>query len=153
MNNKYMTVKDLKDLLNKVPEDSVIVLSTDSEGNSYGIPSKDTNMSVGINFNFEETKKNLVIFPVYEYLEHIYDDESGEYLDEARTNDILVDLDKKEELLARYNLDEADFQVIMAFERRRRFGDINMFLVLGRLEKHVRDFIMNHYEEFLEVIE
>ena len=75
MKEKFLTVKQLvkkieelkaKELIN---DDTIVVLSTDPEGNSFGCPKKNLEYSWNLDeFSYDGEKLgiNFVIYPVYE---------------------------------------------------------------------------------------
>ena len=78
MKEKFLTVKQLTKTLEElktrklINDDTIVVLSTDSEGNHFGCPKKNLEYSFGLDYNLsydgEKLGSNLVIYPIYEYL-------------------------------------------------------------------------------------
>lgn len=83
MKEKFLTVKQLVKVLGElkarklINDDTIVVLSTDSEGNNFGCPMKNLEHSFGLDYEFsydgEKLGSNLVIYPIYEYLTEEYD--------------------------------------------------------------------------------
>ena len=75
---RFLTVKQLAKVLEElkarklINDDTIVVLSTDSEGNGFGCPMKNLEHSFGLDYNLsydgEKLGSNLVIYPIYEYL-------------------------------------------------------------------------------------
>lgn len=82
MKEKFLTVKQLVKVLGElkarklINDDTIVVLSTDSEGNNFGCPMKNLEHSFGLDYDFsydgEKLGSNLVIYPMYEYLTEEY---------------------------------------------------------------------------------
>lgn len=82
---KFLTVKQLVKFLEEfkarelINDDTIVVLSTDSEGNNFGCPMKNLEYSFGLDYNLsyggEKLGSNLVIYPVYEHLTEEWEEE------------------------------------------------------------------------------
>lgn len=80
---KFLTVKQLVEKIEElkakklINDDTIVVLSTDSEGNHFGCPMKNLEYSFGLDYGLsydgEKLGSNLVIYPIYEYLTEEYD--------------------------------------------------------------------------------
>jgi hypothetical protein len=78
MKERFLTVKQLVEKLGElkakklINDDTIVVLSADSEGNHFGCPTKNLEYSFGLDYDLsygdEELGSNLVIYPMYEYL-------------------------------------------------------------------------------------
>ena len=77
MKEKFLTVKQLVEKLEElkakklINDDTIVVLSTDPEGNNFGSPKKNLEHSFVLDYEFsydgEKVGSNLVIYPIYEF--------------------------------------------------------------------------------------
>ena len=84
MAHDYLTIGQLTRLINQlkqqgqVTDETIVILSADSEGNSFGVPAKNAEYSHGLDVVLEDEKTGTIysdtftLYPIYEYLEPIY---------------------------------------------------------------------------------
>jgi hypothetical protein len=90
MAHDYLTIGQLIRLINQlkqqgqVTDETIVILSADSEGNSFGVPAKNAEYSHGLDVVLEDEKTGTIysdtftLYPLYEHLEPIYGYEEEE---------------------------------------------------------------------------